>query len=244
MLKINSLKKNYGKHVVLDDVSFEVEDGEVVGFIGDNGAGKTTTIKCIFGEIIFDSGEIKLNEKNIFENYNLQDLCFFSDSNNIPLDLRVDDFVEYTMMLKGESKKNIEDKKNKVYKFLNLEEHKRKKLKQLSAGLKKRSIMASCLCLNPKMIILDEPTANLDIETKNEFILILKKLNEMGITIMITSHLIDELQDLISKLIIIKTGKIVYNKKFDGAKEKIIDIYQKNVERDKIDLEILNEIIK
>jgi ABC-2 type transport system ATP-binding protein len=244
MLQINSLKKIYGKQTVLDNVSFEINQGEIVGFIGDNGAGKTTTIKCIFGEVLFDEGSIKINDENIFENYHLQDLCFFPDSNNIPLDLTVDDYVEYTMMLRGKTKEEIKKTKEKVYQLLKLEEHKKKKLKQLSAGLKKRSIMASCLSLNPKVIILDEPTANLDIETKGEFISILKKMNANGVTIMITSHLIDELQDLISKLIIIKEGKIVYNNLFDGRKEKIIDIYNKSVEREKIDLEIVDELFK
>ncbi|KAJ3615607.1 hypothetical protein Zmor_016286 [Zophobas morio] len=244
MLQINSLKKTYGKQNVLDDVSFEINKGEIVGFIGDNGAGKTTTIKCIFGEVLFNEGSITLDGENIFENYRLQDLCFFPDSNNIPLDLSVDDFVEYTMMLRGKRKDEIKNTKEQVYKLLKLEEHKKKKLKQLSAGLKKRSIMASCLCLNPKIIILDEPTANLDIETKSEFISILRKMNENGVTIMITSHLIDELQDLITKLIIIKEGKIAYNSLFDGKKEKIIDIYNKSIEREAIDLEIVNELFK
>jgi ABC-2 type transport system ATP-binding protein len=244
MLEIKNVNKKYGSVAALKNISFSIKENEICGFIGDNGAGKTTTIKSIFGETSIQSGEILFKGKNIFDEYVLQDLFFFPDSNNIPLDLTIDEYLNYTLLLRGFDKKEIANTKEKVYKLLELEKHHKKKLRHLSAGLKKRAIMACCLSMKAKLIILDEPTANLDIETKNDFIKILQYVNQSGVTIMITSHLIDELQPLINKLVIIKEGEIVYENKFDNGREKIIDIYNNKVNRNKVDLKIINEIYK
>lgn len=242
MIEIKNISKQIGKQKILNNVCFNIPKNKIIGFIGDNGAGKTSTIKCIFGEFKIDSGEILFEGEDIKINNNIQKLAFFPDSNNIPLDLTVLDFMDYVASLKGIDNKKIKINSDKIILFLNLEKYKNKKLKQLSAGLKKRAIMAATLILQPEYIILDEPTANLDIDTKLEFLNILKKLNTKGITIMITSHLIDELQELIDYLVIIKNGEVVYNNEIDVKKEKIVDIYNQYINKPELNLEMVDEI--
>jgi ABC-2 type transport system ATP-binding protein len=128
MLEIKNVNKKYGSVAALKNISFSIKENEICGFIGDNGAGKTTTIKSIFGETSIQSGEILFKGKNIFDEYVLQDLFFFPDSNNIPLDLTIDEYLNYTLLLRSFDKKEIVNTKEKVYKLLELEKHHKKKI--------------------------------------------------------------------------------------------------------------------
>ncbi|QEH61897.1 ABC transporter ATP-binding protein [Spiroplasma chinense] len=241
MIKVQNLSKTY-KNFSLQNVSFEFEKEDIIAFVGDNGSGKTTTIKLIFDLTKKNQGEVFFNEQSLYVNSNLLKIAFFPDSNNIPLEISVKQYMKYIAIIARLNKKECNDRMLKILEVLNFEKFKNTKIKNLSAGLKKRAIMAGVLMTKPEFIILDEPTANLDVESKIEFIKIIKELNTSGVGILITSHIIEELQEIANKLIIIKNGKIMYNDKIDNKKTKIIDIYNTFKEKDKSDLKGISDI--
>ncbi|WP_339029678.1 MULTISPECIES: ABC transporter ATP-binding protein [unclassified Spiroplasma] len=244
MIEIKNLTRVFKNDTGIKNVSFNINDQDIIAFVGDNGAGKTTTIKAIFGELHLKEGEILINNENLFINNNLQKLAFFPDTNNIPLDMKLHEYILFLCAANGINKKQLENKIKNIYEMLDLNKFKNKKIKELSAGWKKKAIMASVLVRSPKYIILDEPTANLDVESKIEFISILKELNKLGVTILITSHIIEELQEIANHLVLIKNGEIVYDKQFDNKKELIINIYKKFIDPKKVNIELISNLYK
>ncbi|WP_338971167.1 ABC transporter ATP-binding protein [Spiroplasma endosymbiont of Panorpa germanica] len=240
MLEIKRLWKVYKNGSGIKDVSFKIRKGDLVAFVGANGAGKTTTIKTIFKEIKSDSGSIKY-DNHLIEKKDLRKMAFFPDSNNIPLDLKVNEYIEFVGLLYGIKSSDIENARIKLLNMLKITDLGESKLKDLSAGEKKKAIMAATLVYKPELIIFDEPTANLDVKSKNEFLTIIKKLHDQGITIMITSHLIDELQLISNWLVIIDAGKIIYNAEFDNETQKIIDIHNKLIGKENPDLNQIDD---
>ncbi|AGR40808.1 ABC transporter ATP-binding protein [Spiroplasma taiwanense] len=238
MIEIKNISRKLG-NFSLSNVTFTINDGAVVAFVGDNGAGKTTTIKALFGELKLDSGEILINGQNLFLNNNLKRIAFFPDSNNIPLNIKVHDYLVYICAANGFSKEETELNVDNAYRLLELRPYKDKKIKELSSGWKKKAIMASVLVRAPEYIIFDEPTANVDVESKLYFMDIIKLLSKAGITILITSHIIEELQEIANYLVLIKKGEIVHAQNFDNKKNHIMDIYKQHMKNPIKDLQIL-----
>ncbi|AHI52880.1 ABC transporter ATP-binding protein [Spiroplasma culicicola] len=242
MIELKNVTRQFKEGMGIKDVSFKIADNSVVVFIGDNGAGKTTTIRAIASELKLQKGEILIDGQSLFENNNLKRLAFFPDTEVIPKDLNVDEYVRYTCAAHGIRRKKMLEKSEGIFKLLNLEPYINKKIKFLSSGIKKRVAMASVLALSPTYIFFDEPTANLDIESKIEFQQIIKVLSSIGVTILITSHLIEELQEIATHLVLINKGEIVYDKEFDPKTEKIIEIYKKFTKSIEIDTEVIQKL--
>ncbi|AKU79344.1 ATP-binding cassette domain-containing protein [Spiroplasma turonicum] len=241
MIEIKKIARKIGGFS-LKEVTFNINDGDVVAFVGDNGAGKTTTIKALFGELKIDSGEILIDGESIFANNNLRRVAFFPDSNNVPLNMKLSDYLKYICAANDLSKEETELNTEFVYRLLELKPYKDKLIKKLSSGWKKKAIMASVLIRKPKYIIFDEPTANVDVESKLYFMDIFRLLAKVGITILITSHIIEELQEVANHLVLIKKGTIVHDELFDNKKEKIMDVYKKHMNSPIKDLSILNKL--
>lgn len=227
MIEVKNLTRNFKGGSGLFDVSFEIPQGSIVAFVGDNGAGKTTTIKAIFNELVLEKGQVLIDGKNLHTGNRLKSVAFFPDHNNIPLNMKLNEYIEYCGLAGGLLKHEIKEKLSDIVQMLQLEPYMKKKIKELSAGWKKKAIMASVLIRSPEYIILDEPTANLDVQAKRELIDILKKLNGLGVTILITSHIIEELQEIANRLTLIVKGEIVFSDNFDRNDTKIMDIYNK-----------------
>ncbi|QHX36125.1 ABC transporter ATP-binding protein [Spiroplasma sp. TIUS-1] len=242
MLKISELNKTYGKKQVLFDINLEINKGEFVGLIGNNGAGKTTLIKSIFGEIGLDSGSVTLNGEDVYKSGAISKMSFFPDSNSLRLNINLIEYLDYISSLNGIENRKV--KIDKIIELLKLTPYVNKKLNQLSAGWKKRAIMAFCLINNPEIIIFDEPTANLDIDSKIEFLRIIRFINDMGITVVVTTHLIEELQNNINHLVILENGKIIYDDKFNIETESIKEIYSRKNNVEEIDLNELQGLFK
>ncbi|AUM62354.1 ABC transporter ATP-binding protein [Spiroplasma monobiae] len=225
MIEIKNITRDLGGFVI-NQVSFKIKKGSVVAFVGDNGAGKTTTIKALFGELKLEQGEILMDGQNIFEEENLQRIAFFPDSNSVPLNMKVKDYVSYVCAVNGMSKQDAQESASKIFAMLSLEPYINKKIKSLSAGWKKRAIMASVLVRTPEYIVFDEPTANVDVEAKLSFMNILHELSKIGVTILITSHILEELQEVANYVVFIRDGEVVMEKDFDNRTESIAALYK------------------
>ncbi|AOG60065.1 ABC transporter ATP-binding protein [Spiroplasma helicoides] len=241
MIELKKVSRDLGGFS-LNQVSFTIKKGAVVAFVGDNGAGKTTTIKAMFGELRIDKGEILMDGESLFKNENLQRVAFFPDSNNVPMDMTLKDYVNYICAVNGMTKKQTKERSHAVYKMLGLEQYVHKKMGNLSAGWKKRAIMSSVLVRSPEFIVFDEPTANVDVEAKISFMNILHELSNIGVTILITSHILEELQEVANYLILIKNGEIVYEKDFDNKTESIAEIYKKTMAEKTDNIKLLKNI--
>lgn len=228
--KVESITKEFDKNSGVKNINFSVNEGEIVGFIGDNGAGKTTTIKLIFGEFIKDAGKVLFENKEISPDFGLKQIAFFPDQNNFPKKVNIVDFAYYSAHLKGKVKKETKEFLDEYLNALNLSEFKKSKFSQLSAGMQKRALLLSVLVTDPKIIILDEPTANLDVKSRLDFMNILNHLaKKYKKTIIITSHNIDELNNIVDRAVIIKKvegkGQVIYDEKFDSKTQNLRDIY-------------------
>jgi len=241
---VENLTKKFRGGAGVENVSFKADHGQIIGFLGANGAGKTTTIRLIFGLLKRKSGTVTLNGKDVLKGNILEKIAFFPDQNNYPVNYKIEEYIIYNAELSGISKKEIAKKTNEILEALNLEENRKQTFKKLSAGMQKRALLASTLITDPEIIILDEPTANLDVNSRVDFLQTLVSLAKRGVTIIITSHIIAELQEIIDHLLIMKDGKIVYDNSFNNKKEKIQDVYSKfYLDGSKINIDNLDNIL-
>ena len=178
-LVISNLKKSYKKNIVVDNISFEIARGEFFGFLGPNGAGKTTTINCVTGISNFESGTIKLFGIDVVKDYRLArtKVGLSAQEFNIEFFGRVDQILDYVAGYYGIPKKVRRERIAELVEQFNLQDHLKKKFNQLSGGLKRRVMLARSMVHDPEMLILDEPTAGVDVELRHELWRHLRKLN-------------------------------------------------------------------
>ncbi len=225
-IKIENLTKIYktGKkeNLVLKGLNLEIKKGEFVGFLGSNGAGKTTTIHCITGVSEPTGGSIEVFGHNVVTDYkNARAKIGLSPQEfNIDIFQLVEDILYFQAGFFGitgeERQKRIEEMLN----IFELQEHRKKKFQFLSGGLKRRVIVAKALIHNPEIIILDEPTAGVDVETRLAIWEYVRKLHGQGKTILLTSHYLEEIENLCERVVILKDGNIVYDENIKTATEK------------------------
>ncbi|WP_338985586.1 ABC transporter ATP-binding protein [Spiroplasma endosymbiont of Diplazon laetatorius] len=242
MIELKNVTRIFNEDKGIRDINFEIPEKSIVVFVGNNGAGKTTTIRAISGELKLHTGEILIDGQDLFKNKNLNKIAFFPDTDYIPRNMTVYEYVRYTCATHGMREAAMLEKTVPIYELLGITQFINTKIKHLSSGTKKKVAMVSALVLSPKYIIFDEPTANLDIESKIEFLEIIKILNSLNVSILITSHLIEELEEIATHVVIINDGKIVYKEKFDNSKEKILDIYKKFIEKPVFNKEIIKDL--
>ena len=219
-ITIQNLRKSYGDKVAVDSISFTVKRGEFFGFLGPNGAGKTTTIHCIVGIARFQEGMIRLFGVDVVKDYREARRKVGLSPQEFKIDIfsktwKLLDYVGgYYGMRKAERLSRISE----LLLMLGLEEHKDKEFRELSGGLKRRVILARAMIHNPPILILDEPTAGVDVELRHELWRILRTLNEKGTTILLTSHYLEEVELLCDRIAIINNGKIAAI----GAKQEFV----------------------
>ncbi len=210
-LEIVNFTKKYEQKTAVDHLSLTVEPGEFFGFLGKNGAGKTTTISAITGIGRITEGTIKVFDKDVEKEYRaarmLVGLC--------PQEFNVDIFAPAEKILwfvGGYYGMNSVDRKHRMaelFRILDLGQHKDKPFGQLSGGLKRRVMLARAMIHDPKLLILDEPTAGVDVELRLELWKYLKEINGAGKTIMFTSHYLEEVEELCQRIAIIDGGKLI-----------------------------------
>lgn len=223
VIQVENITKKYGSFTAVNNISFEIEEGEIVGFLGPNGAGKSTTMNMITGFIEPTSGKIIVDGYNISKKPKKAKRQIGYMPEGVPLysDLTVKEFVTYMAELKGVAKKERKEKVLKVLEETGLTEVQNKLTRNLSRGYKQRVSMAGALVSNPKVIILDEPTVGLDPKQVTEIRALIKELGKDH-TVILSSHILSEVSQICNRVIIINKGQIVAIDTPENLEKKVV----------------------
>ena len=210
MIEVKNVTKKYGKFVAVDDISFKINEGEIVGLLGPNGAGKSTTMNMLTGYIEQTGGDIIINGYNMLKKPKKakKDIGYMPEGTPLYTDLTVKEFINYMAEIKGVNKKERKEKVQKIIEQTGLKDVEKKIIKNLSRGYKQRVSMAGALVGDPKILILDEPTVGLDPKQITEIRSLIKDLGKTH-TVILSSHILSEVSQICNKVIIINKGKIV-----------------------------------
>ncbi len=208
-ISVLNLTKKYGAQRAVDNISFEVKTGEILGFLGPNGAGKTTTMKIITCYMAPSEGDIRIDGNSIHDNAEeIKNLIGYLPENN-PLyqDMYVMDYLEFAAKLNGVRKEKINDRAVEMAAVCGLNIEKHKKIGELSKGYRQRVGLAQAMIHDPKILILDEPTSGLD---PNQIVEIRKLIREIGSekTVILSTHILPEVEATCDRILIINNGKI------------------------------------
>ncbi|MGN1326751.1 MAG: ABC transporter ATP-binding protein [Clostridia bacterium] len=210
MIEVKNVTKKYGNFVAVEDISFTVKDGEVVGFLGPNGAGKSTTMNMITGFIEPTEGTIEVNGYDVLKKSAKakKQIGYMPEGTPLYMELTVKEFVTYMAELRKVPKKERKEKVEKVLQETGIKEVEKKLIRNLSRGYKQRVSLAGALVGDPEVIILDEPTVGLDPKQITEIRQLIKDLGKKH-TVILSSHILSEVSQICEKVVIINKGKIV-----------------------------------
>ena len=222
VISVKNLTKKYKNLTAIDNLSFDVHEGEILGLLGPNGSGKSTTINCLLSLLNFEQGTIKIFDKEMTpESYDIkrnigvifQEVAVFEE-------LTVYENIDYFCGLYITNKKQRAEYIEDAIKLVGLEEFKKFYPKQLSGGLLRRLNIACGIAHKPKLIFLDEPTVAVDPQSRNNILDGIKKLRDEGATILYTTHYMEEVELLCDRIIILDKGKIIAQ----GTTEELKDL--------------------
>lgn len=238
VIKIENLVKRYKDFIALDHFSIEINEGEIFGLLGPNGSGKTTTINCILSLLSFDKGTIEVFGKTMRpDSYDLKRQIGIVMQNVAVFDtLTVYENIDYFCGLYIKDKKTRRDYVEEAISFVELEQFRKFYPKKLSGGLLRRLNIACGIAHKPKLIILDEPTVAVDPQSRNKILEGIVDLNKKGATIIYTSHYMEEVEQICSRISIMDGGKNIAVGTSDELKQMI-----KKSEKIKIEVPMLSE---
>jgi ABC-type multidrug transport system ATPase subunit len=218
MLHVTDLSKRYSSVRVLQDVSFDIERGSVVALLGANGAGKTTTLKCILGVMPFD-GSVEVDSIDVRRHgkdarrrigyvpqapaLNDSDTCY--------------DALAFMAELKGADRTRVDA----MLELVNLKEQRHRTVGHLSGGMRQRLALAAALLADPPLLLLDEPSASLDVESRIEFHDLVGRLRDEGKTVILSTHFFDRLEELASRVLILDSGRLVFDGTLDQLSQRV-----------------------
>ncbi len=209
-IKIENLTKKFGGQRAVDNISFEVKTGEILGFLGPNGAGKTTTVRMITNYIMPAEGEIFIGGKSLKEYPEelKRHIGYLPENNPLYNEMPVIDYLEFVSALQGIPKDKMDDRITEMIRVCGLNAEKHKKIGELSKGYKQRVGLAQAMIHDPDILILDEPTSGLD---PNQIAEIRKLIRELGKekTVILSTHILPEVEATCDRILIINRGKIV-----------------------------------
>ncbi len=209
-IAVRNLTKTYGEQKAIDDISFDVKTGEVLGFLGPNGAGKTTTMKTITCYMPPTSGTIEVDGLNIFD-HSLEvrrKIGYLPEMNPLYHDMNVLDYLEYSAQLHGLKGSRAQERMKEMVHVCGLEDVRHKDISELSKGYRQRVGLAQAMIHDPDVLILDEPTSGLD---PNQIVEIRNLIKQLGRakTVILSTHILSEVQATCDRVLIIHEGKIV-----------------------------------
>lgn len=219
IIQVQNVTKRFNDKLVLDNVSYEVQEGEIFGFIGPNGAGKSTLINIMTSLLVPDSGTIKICGYDILKEPIKAKECIGYVPQDIALmeNLNAYDNLEFFGALYGLKGKKLKERIAEALKVTGLEDSRKQKVKKFSGGMKRRLNIAAAILHHPKVLILDEPTVGVDPQSRNHIFTFVKNIcKEWGTTVMYTSHYMEEIEELCQRVFIIDLGKeVAYGERED-----------------------------
>ena len=219
MIKVTDLSKNYGPVEAVKSISFDIQDGEIVGFLGANGAGKTTTLKMITGYLVPTEGKIEVNDLNIIDDtHEIQkQIGYLPELNPLYTEMRVYEYFEFLAGIRNITGREFKNALARVVEQCGLNGVIHKNISECSKGYKQRIGLAAAMIHDPKILILDEPVTGLDPNQIVEIRHLIKKLGKEKLVLM-SSHILQEIQATVDRIIIIHNGEIVA----DGTSDELI----------------------
>ena len=229
MIQINNLVKNYGTKFAVDDISFKVSKGEIVGFLGPNGAGKSTTMNILTGYLSSTSGEAKVGGIDILENPDEAKklIGFLPEQPPLYVDMTVNEYLNFVYEIKG-CKLNRQKHLEEVRQVTKIDDVQNRLIKNLSKGYKQRVGIAQALVGNPPVIIFDEPTVGLDPKQIIEIRNLIRNLGRTH-TVILSTHILSEVQSVCDRIIIINEGKIIADEKTESITQVVEENRRYNV---------------
>lgn len=219
MLKVENISKSYGSNLAVDQLSFEVKNGEIFGLLGANGAGKTTTFRIIMGLLDADSGEVTLDGKKI--DYNVTNkIGYVTEERSLLTKMTVKEQIVYYGILKGMVEEKILEKLDIWLEKFQISEYKNRKIKELSKGNQQKIQFISAIINDPKLLILDEPFTGLDPINVEMFKNAIYELQKEGCSIIFSSHQMEHIEAFCEKLIILVKGKVVLSGYLNDIKKE------------------------
>ncbi|WP_027869446.1 ABC transporter ATP-binding protein [Eubacterium sp. AB3007] len=210
MIEIRDLTKKFGDFTAVDHISMTIDTGEFFGFLGPNGAGKTTTISMLSTVLLPSEGEIFIDGRKLDRKASAEKskLSVITQEFSMRQDMTMDEVMEYQGRLYYLPKKVIRQKSDELLEFVGLAEYRHRVVRYLSGGMKRKLMICRALMTEPEILLLDEPTAGMDAIARRQMWNLLRQLHGAGITILLTTHYIDEAQSLCDRVALINKGKL------------------------------------
>jgi len=225
MIKVQDLSKNYGDVQAVKSINFEIDDGEIVGFLGENGAGKTTTLKMLTGYLVPTAGNVEINDLNINDSaLEIQkQIGYLPELNPLYPEMSVYEYLEFIARVRNITGKKFREALTRVVDRCGLQGVVHKQVSSCSKGYKQRIGLAGSMIHDPKILILDEPVTGLDPNQIVEIRELIKSLGKEKLVLM-SSHILQEIQATVDRIMIIHQGEIVAN----GTNEELMSSFKGN----------------
>ena len=210
MIEIKNLTKKYGTFTAVDNLNLTIDTGEFFGLLGPNGAGKTTTISMLSTVLLPTSGEIQIDGKRLDRKASTEKrkLSVITQEYSMRQDMTMDEVMEYQGRLYYMPKKEIRRKSDELLEFTGLIDFRHRVVRHLSGGMKRKLMICRALMTDPEILLLDEPTAGMDAISRRQMWNLLRQLHSRKITILLTTHYIDEAQSLCDRVALIDHGRL------------------------------------
>ncbi len=210
MIQLKNLTKKFGDFTAVDSLNLQIEKGEFFGLLGPNGAGKTTTISLLSTLLLPTSGEIFIDQQLLNRNRPdiKQKLSVITQEYSMRQDMNMDEIMEYQGRLYFMPRKQIRERTEELLEFCGLIDFRKRSVRKLSGGMKRKLMVCRALLTEPEILLLDEPTAGMDPISRRQMWNLLRQLNEQNMTILLTTHYIEEAQSLCNRVALMDKGKL------------------------------------
>ncbi|MDY2959774.1 MAG: ABC transporter ATP-binding protein [Hornefia sp.] len=235
MIEISHLTKKFGEYTAVEDLNLTVKTGEFFGLLGPNGAGKTTTISMMSTVLLPTEGKILIDGKPLTRKNSEEKrkLSVITQEYSMRQDMTMDEVMEYQGRLYFMKKKDIKEKTEKLLEFSGLIDHRRKIVRHLSGGMKRKLMICRALMIDPEILLLDEPTAGMDALSRRQMWNLLRQVNGKDMTIILTTHYMEEAQSLCDRVALINKGRLDAvdspQKMIESLGAFAVDVFQENM---------------